>query len=643
MIAISCEELKLSFGTEVILDGVSFSLNEGEKLGIVGVNGAGKSSLFKLITGEYVPDSGSVYLSKDKTVGILTQNVGFDGEGSVWDATVATFSSLVSMEERLDALHREMEAGSAEAASRYTDLWKQFDRAGGPQFRSRCRGILKNLGFPEEQWGEKVSSLSGGQKTRLALSCLLLRDPDILMLDEPTNHLDIDALFWLEEYLRASHKTVLVVSHDRYFLDRVADHILEIEHKKGKLYTGNYSVFAEKKRAEREIAERHYQNQQKEIARQEAYIEQQRRWNRERNIIAAESRLKLLDKMEKLDRPDALPEKIRMRFESPGESGNDVLRAIRLGKSYPGRPLFREIGFLVSKRERLFLAGPNGCGKSTLIRLLAGRDEPERGEIDYGSNVEIGYYDQENQQLDEKNTVLDEVWDKYGRMTETEVRSALALFQFRGDDVFKRVSVLSGGEKARLTLTKLILGRMNLLILDEPTNHLDINSREVLEEALEAFDGTLIAVSHDRYFIKKLATRILAFPKEGGEAVGVTATGEGSLLDYRGTYEDFLRFREEHAASNEVEKNSDEPISENKAKYLDRKKANAEERKAERRLKNAKERITAVEARITAIDGEMNASDGTDYVALAALETEKNALEEELLGLYETVEEMEGL
>ena len=643
MISISCEDLKLSFGTDVILDGVSFSLNEGEKLGIVGVNGAGKSSLFRLITGEYTPDSGSVYLSKDKTVGILTQNVGFDGEGSVWEATVSAFSALVSMEEELDALHRKMESGDVDASSRYTDLWKRFDRAGGTQFRSRCRGILKNLGFPEEQWGEKVSSLSGGQKTRLALSCLLLRDPDILMLDEPTNHLDIDALFWLEEYLRSSHKTVLVVSHDRYFLDRVADHILEIEHKKGKLYSGNYSAFAEKKRVEREIAEKHYQNQQKEIARQEAYIEQQRRWNRERNIIAAESRLKLLDKMEKLDRPESLPEKIRMRFETPGESGNDVLRAIRLGKSYPGRPLFREVSFLVGKRERLFLAGPNGCGKSTLIRLLAGTDEPERGEIDYGANVEIGYYDQENQQLKESNTVLDEVWDRYGKMTETEVRSALALFQFRGDDVYKPVSVLSGGEKARLTLTKLILSRMNLLILDEPTNHLDINSREVLEEALESFDGTLIAVSHDRYFIKKLANRILSFPKEGGEAVGVTATGEGSLLDYRGTYEDFLRFREEHASASEAEKTSEAPISENKAKYLDRKKANAEERKADRRLKNAKDRIAAVEGRITAIDEEMNASDGTDYVALAALETEKNTLEEELLGLYETVEEMEGL
>ncbi len=639
MISISCENLKLSFGTEVILDGISFSLNEGEKLGIVGVNGAGKSSLFKLITGEYTPDSGSVYLSKDRTVGILTQNVGFDGEGTVWEATVASFTALIEKEEALERLHARMEAGDADAASRYTELWKEFEREGGTQFRSRCRGILKNLGFPEEQWEEKVSSLSGGQKTRLALSCLLLRDPDILLLDEPTNHLDVDALFWLEEYLRQSRRTVLVVSHDRYFLDRVADHILEIEHHRGTLYQGSYSVYAEKKKTDREIAERHYKNQQKEIARIEAYIEQQRRWNREKNIIAAESRQKQLDKMEKLERPEDLPEQIRMRFRSSGESGNDVLRAIRLGRRYPGRPLFRDVNFLIGKKERVFLTGQNGCGKSTLIKLLAGRDEPDTGEVEFGYNVEIGYYDQENQQLDPKKTVLDEVWDKYPRLTETEVRSALALFRFRGDDVYKTVSILSGGEKARLTLSKLILAEMNLLILDEPTNHLDVGSREVLEDALEDFDGTLIAVSHDRYFIKKLANRILAFPKNGKEAVGCAAAGDNVLLDFRGTYDEYLAFTRDRPTGTEPKKEEEKGMTEAKARYLDRKKASAEERKAEKRLRTAKERIAAVESRIGEIDAEVSASDGTDYVRLAALETEKNTLEEELLSHYETVEE----
>lgn len=627
MIALSCDNLTLSFGGDVILDGITFSLNEGDKLGIVGVNGAGKSSLFRIITGEYTPDSGKVYLSRDKTLGVLAQNAGFEGSGTVWEETLKVFSGLVGQEQELERLHAAMEAGDAAAAGRYSSVYEAFRSAGGLEFRSRAKGILKNLGLPEEQWQEPVRSLSGGQKTRLALSCLLLRDPDVLMLDEPTNHLDTEALFWLEEYLRASRKTVLLVSHDRYFLDRTAGKILEIEYAHGRLYTGNYSAYQAQRQADREIQERHFKNQQREIARIEAYIEQQRRWNRERNIIAAESRQKQLDKMVRVERPENAPENIRLSFETSGESGTDVLKAKQLSMDYPGKPLFHRVSFTVQKRERVFITGPNGCGKSTLIKLLAGKLAPQAGEVEYGYRVTLGYYDQENQQLQPENTVLDELWNQYEDMTQTRLRTTLAAFQFRGDDVGKKVEVLSGGEKARLTMAKLILGKMNLLILDEPTNHLDIGSRESLEKALEAFDGTVIAVSHDRYFIRRLATRILDF-------------GAGDpcwLFDYRGDYESYLEYRQKHLVRAE-ECAAAEPVSASKEQYLDRKREQAEQRRQETRLRRVKEGIAEKEKRVEQIDGELSASDGTDYVYLGELCGEKDRLEEELLALYEELE-----
>ena len=627
MIALSCEKLKLSFGGDVILDDVTFSLNEGDKLGIVGVNGAGKSSLFKLITGEYTPDTGRVYLSRDKTLGVLTQNAGFDGDGTVWEETLRVFSGLVRQEEELEQLHRAMEAGDGAAALRYPSVYEAFRSAGGLEFRSRAKGILKHLGLPEEQWQAPVSSLSGGQKTRLALSCLLLREPDILMLDEPTNHLDTEALFWLEEYLRASKKTVLLISHDRFFLDRTTDKILEIENTHGRLYSGNYSSYVAQRQTDREIQERHFKNQQREIARIEAYIEQQRRWNRERNIIAAESRQKQLDKMVRIDRPENAPENIRMHFTTSGESGTDVLKVKQLSMDYPGKPLFHHVGFEIKKRERVFIVGPNGCGKSTLIKLLAGRLVPQAGEVEYGYRVTIGYYDQENQQLHAENTVLDELWDQYEDMTQTKLRTTLAAFQFRGDDVGKKVELLSGGEKARLTLAKLILGKMNLLILDEPTNHLDIGSREALEQALEEFDGTVIAVSHDRYFIRRLATRILAFD----------AVGPYEIFDYRGGYEAYLEYRRQYLRQGEMpEKKETDSCA--REQYLDRKREQAEQRKQETKLRRMKDSIAAKEKRVEQIDAELNASDGTDYVRLGALCEEKDALEEALLALYEELD-----
>lgn len=634
MISVNCENLSLSFGAETVLENVSFALNEGDKLGIIGVNGAGKSSLFAMITGKYQPTSGEVFISKGKTVGILEQNIEYDSSRTILDEAINTFSDLLETEKELENLRAVSEQTGSEAdAKRYADCQESFTSGGGYEFRGRCRGILKKLSLPEALWDKPVSSLSGGQKTRLSLACLLLRDPDIILLDEPTNHLDTDALFWLESYLKASRKTILVISHDRYFLDSVVNRILEIENKKSRIWNGNYTGYVNQKAIDREIQERHYVNQQREIKRIEAYIGQQRRWNRERNIIAAESRQKLLDKMERVERPEALPGRIRMTFDSSGESGNDVMSVRGLAKSYPGKALFDSVSFEVKKHDRLFICGKNGCGKSTLIKILAGRISPDKGFASLGYNVKIGYYDQENQDLHPNNTVIDELWNAYPTMTETTVRNALALFLFRGDDISKKVSVLSGGEKARLTLARLMLSKMNLLILDEPTNHLDINSREVLENALSGFDGTIIAVSHDRYFINKLATRILDFGAES----------EHHLFAFEGGYGEYLDYRRRHLTSPEEEAKKEAVVTASKEQYLNAKREQAEIRKSERRLKNLKDGITATESRISEIGEEMTVCDPYDHVKLAGLEKEQTELEDRLLSMYEELDAVEGL
>lgn len=634
MISVNCENLSLSFGAETVLENVSFALNEGDKLGIIGVNGAGKSSLFAMITGKYQPTSGEVFISKGKTVGILEQNIEYDSSRTILDEAINTFSDLLETEKELENLRAVSERTGSEAdAKRYADCQESFTSGGGYEFRGRCRGILKKLSLPEALWDKPVSSLSGGQKTRLSLACLLLRDPDIILLDEPTNHLDTDALFWLESYLKASRKTILVISHDRYFLDSVVNRILEIENKKSRIWNGNYTGYVNQKAIDREIQERHYVNQQREIKRIEAYIGQQRRWNRERNIIAAESRQKLLDKMERVERPEALPDRIRMTFDSSGESGNDVMSVRGLAKSYPGKALFDSVSFEVKKHDRLFICGKNGCGKSTLIKILAGRIPPDKGFASLGYNVKIGYYDQENQDLHPNNTVIDELWNAYPTMTETTVRNALALFLFRGDDISKKVSVLSGGEKARLTLARLMLSKMNLLILDEPTNHLDINSREVLENALSGFDGTIIAVSHDRYFINKLATRILDFGAES----------EHHLFAFEGGYGEYLDYRRRYLTSPEEEVKKEAVVTASKEQYLNAKREQAEIRKSERRLKNLKDGIAATESRISEIGEEMTVCDPYDHVKLAGLEKEQTELEDRLLSMYEELDAVEGL
>lgn len=643
MIAISAGGLSYRIGTRTILENITFSLEEGDHLGIVGVNGSGKSTLFKLLVGEYPADEGTVTIGKNRTVGMLHQDDAFrvlSIDGSPQDETVlgqmyAIFPELCRMEKRLAELQAALEAGGtdeelAQWTREFTSLNNRFIADGGLYYKSRCQSLLSKLGFGEEYHHLPVSSLSGGQRTRLALARLLSREPDILLLDEPTNHLDTDTMAWLEEHLAAYKKTFLVVSHDRYFLDRVTNKTLEVENTHARLYKCSYTQYVTEKEKWRREQMKRYEDQQKEIARQEAYIAQQRAWNRERNIIAAESREKALARMEKVERPANLPKSIHFTLQNSGESGNDVLSVKGLTMGFGTNILFRDLSFLIKKHDRVFFAGPNGCGKSTLIKLLLGQLEPLAGEIEFGYNVTIGYYDQENQNLSDDNTVLDELWNAYPHLTQTEIRNTLALFRFVGEDIEKEVRILSGGERARLTLAKLILSKMNVLILDEPTNHLDIGSREALEDALTQFEGTILAVSHDRYFTRKLATRFIDL-----------AAGPGQSRDFHGTYDEYIaqggKPGEESDAAREQK--ADEALTQ-KEEYLRRKQETAKLRQAERRAETIKKEIARLETEICDIDDALFGEAATDYHKAAALSDRKTTAEDRLMQLYEEEESL---
>ncbi len=575
MIVLGCDSITLSFGSEVVLDNLTFSVNDGDRLGIVGANGAGKTSLFRVIRDE-VNYTGNVFISSGSTIGILYQNPIVESENTLFDELMSVF-------------HDKME-----------NDYEIYD------YKYQVDTILHKLGFADEDFTKKISSFSGGQKTRVALGKLLLIKPDILLLDEPTNHLDVDTLYWLEDYLASFKSTIIVISHDRYFLDKVATKILDIENGKGKLYNGNYSSYVTQKAKDREIQQHHYENQQKEIKRIEDFITLQHKWNREHNIVAAESRQKYLDRMEKIDAPNALPELIRLSFDAGRESGNDVLSVSKLSKSFDTKTIFENLNFQVRKGEFVFITGKNGSGKSTLMKILNGRLTPTSGRVYWGYNVSIGYYDQENQNLNPANTVLDEMSEYYRTHTLTQVRSALAQFLFKGDDVNKSVSVLSGGEKARLTLAKLILRKNNVLVLDEPTNHLDIGSKEALENALSEYKGTLIAVSHDRYFIQKLSTRMI------------------NISDYA-------------AMSGEIqEEEQKNEVTDAKIAYEEAKKAASDKRKMETARKRAAEQIVVLEKRLEEIEELLTLEENqADYVKLSELDSEKTSIEEKLLECYE--------
>jgi len=632
MILLGCNNISISFGTRQILKDVTFSVQDTDKIGIVGVNGAGKSTLFKIITSGYIPDSGEIYLAKGCKVGYLAQNSELESSNTILEEVLTAFSHLIRMEERIKELEKLISTEKDEEKlssymKEYSNLSDNFSRNGGYEYNSRSRGILKGLGFREEEFELKVSSLSGGQKTRLAMAKLLTEEPDLLLLDEPTNHLDIDAVEWLEDFLITYKKGVMIISHDRFFLDRITNKTLEIENCECKLYNGNYTKFVKQKEQDREIQQKHYELQQKEIARMEAFIEQQRRWNRERNIIAAESRMKAIERMEKVDKPNDLPEKIKIDFKVTIQSGNEVLTVDKLSKEYPGRPLFNNLSFKVMKRERVFILGPNGCGKSTLLKILTGKITDYSGSFKFGHNTTEAYYDQEHSDLSLNNTVIDELIEVSDNLSLTEIRNALAMFLFKGDDVFKEISTLSGGEKGRISLLKIMLSGANVLILDEPTNHLDISSREVLERALLDYEGTLIIVSHDRYFIDKIATRIIEL-------------GNDSYIDYKGNYSEFKQYKAGRAPELKTA-SSAEKVSAAKLSHIATKEEKARRRKLEKQYAETENEIQRLENSIEEIKAEMQSEDIlSDHVKLNELHNKQLEMEKRLEELYELWESL---
>lgn len=643
MLAITVNDLGVSFGARDIFKKISFALEENDKLGIIGTNGCGKSTLFKVILGELEPTTGNVFIAKNKTIGILTQDCAFEISDlvgrSALEQMYSAFPELIKMEEKLASLE-EMMANEQNLdehirlSGEYHDLYTRFSELGGLDYKSRCAGILLKMGFEERALSLDVDKLSGGQRTRLALSKQLCREPDLLLLDEPTNHLDIETVQVLENYIKNYKKCVLIISHDRYFLDQVTNKTLAMEFGEAKLYNGNYTQSMKQRDIDREIAEKHYINQQKEIARQEAYIAQQRAWNRERNIIAAESRQKMLDKMVKLERPKEAPKPVKIQFRQAIPSGNEVLRVAGLSKAFGDKKLFENMSFLIKKGERVFIIGKNGSGKSTLLKMLVGESELTSGVIEAGYNVEIGYFDQQNQNLTESNTVLDELWNAYPEKREFEIRSALARFRFSAEDCEKNVSMLSGGERARLTLAKLILSPMNLLILDEPTNHLDIMSREALEKALDEFGGTILIVSHDRYLVNKLATRIIEIDND-------RTTGE-YFIDYPvftlgNAFAEFTNHKTTHTlASLSLEK--EKAPTAQKEDYMARKKQASDARREQRRIENLKKEQEKIEQELEQIENDLFGEAATDYKKAAELTARKDELEERLMEIYEELE-----
>ncbi len=636
MIALSVSDINLSFGTDVILKDISFSVNDGDRVGVIGVNGAGKTSLFKIINGIYTPDSGAVYVQKGHTLGTLEQNpdlTALPPELTCLEYMYTAFPALLALEGEIASLEAALAAassgGDGERTMQLSELLLEKNRVfaerGGLEFRSRCRGMLLRLGFDEGLINQKIRTLSGGQYTRLSLGRLLATEPDVLMLDEPTNHLDIDALAWLEGFIASYKKTVIIISHDRYFLDKTTNKTLHIQYGRARLYNGNYTATRAQQEAEAASLEKRYKEQQKEIAKIRANIEFQRRCNREHNFVTIRSKEKQLERMELVELAPKAPKDIRLSFDSETESAGDVLDVRELGFSYGGQELIKNLSFLVRRYERVMFLGPNGSGKSTLMKLINSLLSPTSGRLTLGYNIKIGYYDQENRGLSMNKTVFEEMRDEYPEKTNLE------LFLFGAEDIDKPISTLSGGERARLTLAKLILKKVNLLVMDEPTNHLDIGSCEALEHALLAFDGTIIAVSHDRYFINRIATRIIE----------LDPTRERGMLDYPlddgdDAFEEYLRLREIRKQNIEnatpVLKNTD-----SKADYELKKKQNSERRSKERKVERARARIEELEGELERLDEELFGSAASDYVRAAEIDTRKCEIEEELLTLYEIV------
>ncbi len=642
MIALSTQDICLAYGTDVILKDISFAVNDGDRVGIIGVNGAGKTSLFRIIAGQNDADSGAVYIQKGHTVGMLEQNPDLSalpGEVTCLEYMYTAFPELIDLERAIIRTETLIAQAAAKddhdtamgLTDRLNELNSEFAKRGGLEFRGRCRSMLLRLGFDDALINQRIRTLSGGQYTRLALARLLATEPDILMLDEPTNHLDIDALEWLEGYIASYKKTVLIISHDKYFLDRTTNKTLHIQYGKAKLFHGSYTQCKEQQEAEAASLEKRYKEQQKEIARIRANIEFQRRCNREHNFVTIRSKEKQLARMELVELAPKAPRDIRMQFSEEEESAGDVVEVKDLCFDYGAKPLIRNLSFLIRRYERVMFLGPNGSGKSTLMRLMNSMLIPKAGRISFGYNIKIGYYDQENRGLCDEKTVFEEMHDEYPEKKDLELRSTLALFLFGADDIDKKISTLSGGERARLTLAKLILKKVNLLIMDEPTNHLDIGSCEALESALEAFSGTIIAVSHDRYFINKIATRIIELDPSSDKGMR-----DYQLEEYDDAFTEYMHIRAA-IRENSGEDKASAKSSGAKQDYEERKREMAKRRSEEKKIQKAKEQIPQLEARLAELDEELFGDAASDYVRAAEIEAEKQKIEEELLLLYELV------
>ena len=643
---LSCSNISKSFGESPILKHISFHIEEHEKAAVVGINGAGKSTLLKIIIGELAADEGSVALSKGASIGYLAQHQDLDSSHTIYEAVLEVKRPILLMEERLRELEADMkhaEGGRLESLlEEYSRLNHQFELEGGYACRSEITGVLKGLGFGEEEFSKPVNTLSGGQKTRVSLGCLLLTKPDILLLDEPTNHLDMESISWLETYLKNYSGSVIIVAHDRYFLDRVVTKIIELDNGIGTVFSGNYTAYSDKKAMLRDARIRAYLNQQQEIKHQEAVIAKLKSFNREKSIRRAESREKMLDKIERLEKPMEADDSMDIRLEPDVESGKDVLSVKGLSKSFGTQTLFTDVDFEIKRGERVAIIGNNGTGKTTLLKIINQLLPADDGEIRLGAKVHIGYYDQEHQVLHREKTLFDELQDTYPTMNNTQIRNTLASFLFTWDDVFKLIGDLSGGERGRVSLAKLMLSDANFLLLDEPTNHLDITSKEILESALCRYTGTVLYVSHDRYFINRTATRILDL------------TG-GSLINYIGNYDYYLEkketvenaffsSRQSEASAVPSQKSLPQEASaqgDSKADWKAQKEEQARIRRLQSELKKTEESIHALEMRDGEIDGLLVKEEiFTNVEKLMELNREKEEISSQLEELYARWEEL---
>ncbi|HHQ4188215.1 TPA: ABC-F family ATP-binding cassette domain-containing protein [Clostridium perfringens] len=637
MIILSCRHLTKSFGIDEILRDVTFNINEGDKVGLIGPNGEGKSTLFKILTKQLDYDSGELFLDKNKTLGYLSQNLSLDSENTIYDEMLSVFSSLTELEDKIKTLEEKLnepyDASKEEYHNKlikdYTLSQELYENRGGYTFRGEISRVLKGLGFLEEDFNNQIINLSGGQKTRLALCKLLLRKPDLLLLDEPTNHLDLEAIEWLEEYLNGYKGTVFVISHDRFFLDSVTNTTFELIGGKIHCYNASYTKFLELRKKDIEARLKAYNLQQAEIKRQEEIIEKFRSFNREKSVRAAESRQKALDKMDRLEAPEVIKEASKISFETLVKSGNDVLHIENLKKSYDSL-LFENVNLDLKRGEKVALIGENGRGKTTLFKIIMGMLKQDSGSVSLGKNVFTGYYDQEQSNLNLHKTILDEVWDDFPNLTTTEIRNYLASFLFTGDDVFKEISLLSGGEKCKINLLKLMLSKANLLLLDEPTNHLDIMSREALEDAILSYDGTLIVISHDRYFLNKVINKIVELQENG-------------LKTYLGNYNYYM---DKKANPNRYE-DIDEEINQGKTKTQikeERKKKKSAEKSARAlraQLRDVENLIPQKEEELEKLQGMLCTEEVySNPEESVRVNKEINSVQEEIDSLYATWEEL---